>query len=61
MTQLLECQRCAEFIDTVLTDKDMIVYHKKCWVEFQQELIALARGEQWRKLKGSETTEYKEE
>ena len=59
MTQKLECQRCAEFIDTVLSDKPMVVYHKQCWIEFQQELIAVARGEPWHKL--SETTVYQED
>ena len=59
MTQKLECQRCGEFIDTVLTDKDMIVYHKQCWVEFQQELIMVAQHQTWRKL--GKSTEYSEE
>ena len=59
MTQALECQKCGEFIDTVLTDKDMIIYHKNCWVEFQQETIAVARGKKWYKL--GETTECYEE
>ena len=60
MTQALQCQKCGEFMDTILTDKDMITYHKRCWVEFQQETIAIARGEKWHKLEGSETTEYYE-
>ena len=59
MTQKLECQRCGEFIDTVLTDKDIIVYHKECWVEFQQELIDVTRGKPWRKL--GESTVYQED
>jgi hypothetical protein len=61
MTQALECQKCGEFIDTVLSDRDMIVYHKNCWVEFQQELIDVARQRPWRKLEGSDATEYLEE
>jgi hypothetical protein len=61
MSQALECQKCGEFIDTVLTDKDMITYHKQCWVEFQQELIDITRKQPWHKLEGSETTEYYED
>ena len=61
MTQLLSCQKCGEDINTVLTSLEMIVYHKKCWVEFQQELIAIAEKRQWHKLEGSETTEYYED
>ena len=38
MTQKLECQRCGEFIDTVLTDKPMITYHEDCWREAIEEL-----------------------
>ena len=59
MTQKLECQRCGEFIDTVLTDREMITYHRDCWVEFQQELIDVSRGKQWRKL--GKSTQYSEE
>jgi hypothetical protein len=60
MSQALECQKCGEFIDIVLTDREMITYHKACWVEFQQELIAIVEKRPWRKLEGSETTEYLE-
>ena len=59
MTQALHCQRCGNFIDTVLTDKDIITYDKECWVSFQQELIDVSRGHQWRKL--GKTKEYREE
>lgn len=61
MTQALHCQVCGEFIDTVLTDKEITTYHKECDVTRQQELINVARGRQWRKLKGSESTEYSED
>ena len=61
MTQVLECQKCGEFMDTVLTDREIISYHKECWVQWQIEHNAILRGEKWHKLEGSETTEYREE
>jgi hypothetical protein len=61
MTQVLECQKCGEFMDTVLTDKPIISYHKDCWVEWEIASNAASHGRQWHKLKGSETTEYRED
>jgi hypothetical protein len=61
MTQKLECQKCGEFMDTVLTDKVIISYHKECWVQWQIEHNAVLRGEKWHPLEGSETTEYRED
>ncbi len=55
---MVECQRCGE---PIIEGQEIISYHKDHWVDFQQELIAIARGKQWRKLEGSETTEYYED
>ena len=54
----LDCQKCGVSVED---DEDIIFHHKECWVEFQQETIAIARGEKWHKLEGSETTEYYED
>ena len=40
MTQKLECQRCGEFIDTVLTDKPMITFHVACFELLMEETKA---------------------
>ena len=52
----MKCHKCGE---RIFLEEDKISYHKPCWEEFQQELIAVARGKQWRKI--GETTEYYEE
>jgi len=61
MTQVIACQKCGLPIDRIKRDIELITYHKDCWVKFQQETIAIARGKKWHKLEGSETTEYYEE
>ena len=50
------CQKCGE---GVYNEFEAITYHKDCWVDFQQELIAVVEKRQWHKL--GETTEYYEE